>query len=249
MKNTLLLALLLAISYTKIFSQSAQSDFNLTEPTELSKRPKLTLWSTQYYIHKFQSSGKIPFVLSDGKETGLYADTCDFCASALEGTAFIEDSLGNITVINFEKTGEHSFVNCRACDKYAKSKLTVENFGKALWKISKGFGDGVLNYKLVPYRTIAVDKAMIPYGTVIFIPKVKGKPVLLPHGQKVIHDGYFFAGDTGGAIKGNHIDLFTGVFEGNPFIDVIQSNPTKTFEAFVITEQSIIDSLLFLHKK
>ena len=249
MKNTLLLALLLAISYSKIFSQSAQSDFNLTEPTELSKRPKLTLWSTQYYIHKFQSSGKIPIVLSDGKETGLYADTCNFCASALEGTAFIEDSLGNITVINFEKTGEHSFVNCRACDKYAKSKLTVENFGKALWKISKGFGDGVLNYKLVPYRTIAVDKAMIPYGTVIFIPKVKDKPILLPNGQKVIHDGYFFAGDTGSAIKGNHIDLFTGVFEGNPFIDVIQSNPTKTFEAFVVTEQSIIDSLLFLHKK
>jgi hypothetical protein len=65
----------------------------------------------------------------------------------------------------------------------------------------------------------------------------------------VIHDGYFFAGDTGSAIKGNHIDLFTGVFEGNPFIDVIQSNPTKTFEAFVVTEPSIIDSLLFLHKK
>jgi len=108
LKNTLLLALLLAISYTKLFSQSAQSAFNLTKPPELSKLSKLTLWSTQYYIHKFQSSGKIPIVLSDGKETGLYADTCNFCASALEGTAFIEDSLGNITVINFEKTGQHS---------------------------------------------------------------------------------------------------------------------------------------------
>jgi len=249
LKNPLLLTLLLAISCSKLFSQGSQSDFNLTEPSELAKLSKMSLWSTQYYIHKFQSSGKIPIVLSDGKKTGLYADTCDFCAAAVEGTAYIEDSIGNITVINFEKTGQHTFVNCRACDKYAKSKLSVENFGKALWKISKGFGDGVLNYRLVPYRTIAVDKAMIPYGTVIFIPKVKGKPITLPNGQKVIHDGYFFAGDTGSAIKGNHIDLFTGVFEGNPFIDVIQSNPTKTFEAFVVTEQSIIDSLLFLHKK
>jgi 3D (Asp-Asp-Asp) domain-containing protein len=167
----------------------------------------------------------------------------------LEGTAFVQDSLGNITILNFDKIGEKSVVNCRSCSKFSKSKLSVENFGKVLWKKSEGFGDGVLNYKLIPFRTMAVDKSIIPYGTVIFIPKVKGKPIILPNGLEVIHDGYFFAGDTGSAIKGNHIDIFTGIFDGNPFKDVIQSDPTKTFDAYVVKDQQVINLLKSKHVK
>lgn len=65
----------------------------------------------------------------------------------------------------------------------------------------------------------------------------------MPNGTKVTHDGYFFAGDTGGAIKKNHIDLFTGIFEGNPFPEVIRSNEKKTVDAYIVTDQSIIQSL------
>ena len=101
--------------------------------------------------------------------------------------------MGNITIFNFDKVGEKSVVNCRSCTKFSKSELAVENFGKVLWKKSEGFGDGLQNYKLIPFRTIAVDKSIIPYGTVIFILKVKGKIVSLPNGLDVIHDGYFFA--------------------------------------------------------
>ena len=231
------------------FAQNSQSDFSIKAPVDLAISTKKSLWSTHYYIHRFQSGGSIPLVLSDGKQTNLFADTCDFCTAALEGTAFVQDSFGNITILNFDKIGEKSVVNCRSCSKFSKSKLAVENFGKVLWKKSEGFGDGVLNYKLIPFRTMAVDKSIIPYGTVIFIPKVKGKPIILPNGLEVIHDGYFFAGDTGSAIKGNHIDIFTGIFDGNPFKDVIQSDPTKTFEAYVVKDQQVINLLKSKHVK
>jgi 3D (Asp-Asp-Asp) domain-containing protein len=249
MLKLLRLIFCLTILSSKTFSQNSQSDFSFNEPTDTTKLFKLTLWATQYYIHKFPSGGKIPIVLEDGKPSGLYADTCDFCAASLEGTAFITDSVGNVTVINYAKTGEETFVNCRECKKYSKSKLAVESWGKVVWKKTNGFGDGVLHYKLIPFRTIAVDKKVIPYGTVIFIPKVKGLMILLPNGQKVIHDGYFFAGDTGGAIKETHIDVFTGVCEENPFSDVIKSNAAKTFEAYIITDSTIISSLTKLQTK
>ena len=179
----------------------------------------------------------------------MYADTCDFCNASLEGTAYVRDSLGNINVINFARTVEEMFVDCRACKKYSKSKLKVESWSKALWNKSAGFGDGVKNYRLVPFRTIAVDPNTIPYGTVIFIPEAKGQLVSLPNGKQAIHDGYFFAGDTGGAIRKNHIDVFTGIYEGNPFPSVIKSNENKVFEAVIITDPNVIASLTALHFK
>jgi 3D (Asp-Asp-Asp) domain-containing protein len=241
-------AILIGLS-TVSFAQTSSTDFNFPEPDSSVLFTPLSLWSTQYYIHEFQSGGTIPIVYANGESSGLFADTCDFCTASLEGTAYVKDSLGNVTVINFAKSGDSSFVDCRACKKYAFSKLTVESWGKTLWTKSEGFGDGVKNYRLIPFRTIAVDKDIIPYGTVIYIPKVKGKTIELPNGEQVTHDGYFFAGDTGGAIKKNHIDIFTGIYTGNPFSDVIQSNEKSTFEAFVVTDASITNTLTELHIK
>lgn len=231
------------------FAQNPTDDFSFPEPESTVLSTPLSLWSTQYYIHEFQSGGTIPIVYATGESSGLFADTCDFCSASLEGTAYVKDSLGNVTVINFAKSGDSSFVDCRACKKYTSSKLKVESWGKTLWTKSEGFGDGVKNYRLIPFRTIAVDKDVIPYGTVIYIPKVKGQLVNLPNGEQVIHDGYFFAGDTGGAIKKEHIDIFTGIYSGNPFPDVIKSNESKTFEAVIVTDVSIINTLTEMHTK
>lgn len=231
------------------FAQTPTDDFSFPEPESTVLSTPLSLWSTQYYIHEFRSGGAIPIVYANGESSGLFADTCDFCSASLEGTAYVTDSLGAITVINFAKTGDTTWVNCRACKKYASSKLKVESWGKTLWTKSEGFGDGVKNYRLVPFRTIAVDKDVIPYGTVIYIPKVKGQSISLPNGEQTIHDGYFFAGDTGGAIKKNHIDIFTGIYSGNPFPDVIKSNESKTFEAVIVTDASIINALTEMHTK
>ncbi len=249
--HTLKLGFLIPFLLTSFFvsSQSNQSDFKIPPPKNLPDSNKVILWATQYYIHQMSSGFNISFKDVNGNSLGLYADTCNFCDAALEGTAFIKDSTGKITVLNFEKTGDTSFVNCRNCKKFSATKLNVESWGKALWRVSSGYGDGVKNYKLIPYRTIAVDNTFIPYGSVIYISLAKGKMIELPNGQKVEHDGYFFAGDTGGAISENHIDIFTGICLENPFPEIITSDSSKTFEAFLIQDINCITYLKALQTK
>jgi len=63
-----------------------------------------------------------------------------------------------------------------------------------------------LGCKVVAMRTAAVDVALIPKRTLLFIKETVG--LKMPDGS--VHDGYWYASDTGGAIKGARIDLFTG---------------------------------------
>lgn len=72
---------------------------------------------------------------------------------------------------------------------------------------AKGVGNlDSLGCKVVAMRTAAVDKNLIPKGSVLFIKETVG--LKMPDGSA--HDGYWYASDTGGAIKGQRIDLFTG---------------------------------------
>ena len=72
---------------------------------------------------------------------------------------------------------------------------------------AKGVGGlDSLGCKVVPMRTIAVDKQVIPRRTVIFIKETVG--LKMPDGRE--HDGYWYATDIGSAIKGPRIDLYTG---------------------------------------
>ena len=72
---------------------------------------------------------------------------------------------------------------------------------------AKGVGGrDSLGCRPVPLRTVAVDPTLIPRRTILFIAETVGMP--LPGGRT--HDGYWYASDTGGAIKGARIDLFTG---------------------------------------
>jgi 3D (Asp-Asp-Asp) domain-containing protein len=71
-------------------------------------------------------------------------------------------------------------------------------------------GVGVLDSlgcRVVAMRTAAIDAALIPKHTILFIKETVGLP--MPDGTA--HDGYWYASDTGGAIKGKRIDLFTGM--------------------------------------
>jgi 3D (Asp-Asp-Asp) domain-containing protein len=63
-----------------------------------------------------------------------------------------------------------------------------------------------LGCKVVPMRTLAVDTRVIPKRTVVFIKETVG--MKMPSGEA--HDGYWYASDVGGAIKGQRIDLYTG---------------------------------------
>ena len=63
-----------------------------------------------------------------------------------------------------------------------------------------------LGCKVAAMRTVAVDPKVIPRRTVLFIKETVGLP--MPDGTT--HDGYWYASDIGGAIKGQRIDLYTG---------------------------------------
>lgn len=63
-----------------------------------------------------------------------------------------------------------------------------------------------LGCKVAAMRTVAVDPNVIPRRTVIFIKETVG--LTMPDGSK--HDGYWYASDIGGAIKGLKLDLFSG---------------------------------------
>lgn len=72
---------------------------------------------------------------------------------------------------------------------------------------AKGVGNrDSLGCKVVPMRTVAIDPKVVPKGSVVYIPETVGLPV--PGGG--VHDGMWYASDTGGAIRGAVIDLFTG---------------------------------------
>jgi 3D (Asp-Asp-Asp) domain-containing protein len=86
----------------------------------------------------------------------------------------------------------------------------LETFGlKAT--LYHGGGRGIrdrdaLGCKVVPMRTAAVDGVMVHKGELIYIKETVGLP--MPDGR--LHDGYWYASDTGGAIHKGRIDLFTG---------------------------------------
>jgi 3D (Asp-Asp-Asp) domain-containing protein len=71
---------------------------------------------------------------------------------------------------------------------------------------AKGVGTrDSLGCQVVAMRTAAVAAA-IPRRTLVFIKETVGLP--MPDGRS--HDGYWYASDRGGDIKGARIDLFTG---------------------------------------
>ncbi|HEX7671798.1 MAG TPA: 3D domain-containing protein [Polyangiaceae bacterium] len=70
------------------------------------------------------------------------------------------------------------------------------------------WGRGALGTPITPLVTVAVDDAIIPMGTALYIPELDGLPVD-PAGSAV-HDGCFIAQDRGLRVKGEHVDVFTG---------------------------------------
>jgi len=72
-------------------------------------------------------------------------------------------------------------------------------------------GNDSLGCRPIPMRTIATDPRYIPRRTRVFIRETVG--MRMADGS--IHDGYWYASDTGGAIKGAKIDLYTGHGRGS----------------------------------
>jgi 3D (Asp-Asp-Asp) domain-containing protein len=67
-------------------------------------------------------------------------------------------------------------------------------------------GRGAMGKAITPLATVAVDPAVIPLGTRLFITELAG----LPRPDGSLHDGCFLAEDRGLRVLGRKIDVFTG---------------------------------------
>jgi 3D (Asp-Asp-Asp) domain-containing protein len=224
--------------------------FDFPEPTPETKEEELNLWATHYHVYSAESDAAgQPLLDKAGSELGPKLTIRNFCLAAVEGTVRVAGSTDDGAVYNYAGRGTIAQVDCSHIVPSLPANVRAE-LGRTRWALARGpFGDGVNEMILVPYRTIAVDSTRISYKSVIYIPQARGKEVTLPSGTVARHDGYFFAADTGGAIKQNHIDVFGGITKKNPFPDFIKSNSADTFEAFLINDPKISVVLEKLHHR
>lgn len=214
----------------------------------MSRATPVTLWATYYSIHRAQAvANGQPLLDLRGQPLGPRLSREDWCHAALEGTVQIMEFGGRTSVYNFAGRGNTPQTDCSPFFS-SLSSSTLERVNRVRFALAKNsYGQGTDGYRLVPYRTIAVDRTQIPIGSVIYIPEARGKIVTLPSGDRVFHDGFFFAADVGSGIKGNHIDIFIGTSMKNPF-PFITSRSTGTFRAFLIQDADIRQALFALHR-
>lgn len=236
---------------TNFVGTASAPTFNFPEPSILNPQFKRRLWATQYFIHPVNAvpSGQ-PLLDMSGQSLGPQVSPKDWCKGAIEGTMSVRSLDGKLTVYNFAGSGNGAQVNCQVV---LNSPQLSPAINKSRFTVARGpFGDGVRNLFLVPFRSIAIDKGQLNglrFETAIYVPAARGTKLTLPSGREVIHDGYFFAADTGGMIKDNHIDVFTGIVTSahNPFPQFLRSDPDETFDAFLVSDPQITAALKTMH--
>lgn len=218
--------------------------------SQISRKSRATpikLWATYYHIHQAQAVAEgEPLLDPAGRSLGVVLSHPDWCHAALEGTVQVQ-AAGTATLYNFAGRGATPQTNCAAYFK-SLSPAVLSQVNRVRFVASfSPYGYGTQQLKLVPYRTIAVDRSVIPIGSVVFIPAARGQVVMLPSGDRVYHDGFFYAADVGSNIKGNHIDVFLGTHPRNPF-PFVTSDAKQPFAAFIIQDGEIAQALARLHQ-
>jgi 3D (Asp-Asp-Asp) domain-containing protein len=107
------------------------------------------------------------------------------------------------------KTGNAVSFNRRDCECAPVCPRTGQKICFDVLELAKfPWGRGATGQPITPLLTVAVDSAVIPLGTSIYIPEYVGLPRDPDQGGK--HDGCFVAQDRGLRVQGQHVDIFTG---------------------------------------
>jgi 3D (Asp-Asp-Asp) domain-containing protein len=222
------------------------TSFDLPAPSQSSLERRYTLWATYYRLHQANiARSGYPMLDRQGNALGITLSHRDWCDAALQGSVQVMDGSRVLGTYNFAGRGTYQQVDCAG---FFPTLRTVQDTGRVRFGQASGpFGDGTAGFILVPYRTIAVDRSVIPIGSVIYIPEARGQWVTLPSGEQVVHDGYFYAADVGNAIQGNHIDVFAGTAQRSPF-PFVQSRSSSTFTAYLVTDPTIRTALDSIHR-
>lgn len=211
--------------------------FLLDAPSPQAMGPDLKLWATHYHTPIVKAapetiSAAFPLIGRKGDAISPPLLQRDWCEAALQGSVSVRQGSKSTAYVFVDSDGPEQ----TNCDEFLGSLSEgVKNATRRarFMAVSHPLGCGVRNLPLMPFRTIAVDPAMIPLESVIFVPELRGRTFTL-NGRDFIHDGYLFAGDRGGAIKGRHIDVFLVDDHFEPLEDLFASTDSRTFEAHVI---------------
>lgn len=247
MKFSILFVLLSFINGAIAFGQNSSDRFQFPEPHSSELKKNLTLWATEYHIHQAKAvANGFPLLDKFGHTLGVELTYDDWCNAALEGTVGVKTSEKNWSVFNYDSRAETTQVDCSR--KFPRLPQNVRvAMGKTRFVAPQGqFGNGYDGLIIQPYRSLAVDISVFPLRQVVYIPQARGITFTTPTGETVVHDGYFFTADKGGAIKGNHIDVFIGLSEKNPF-SFIKSRSDGTFNAYIVSNPEIEYQLLHSH--
>jgi 3D (Asp-Asp-Asp) domain-containing protein len=226
----------------------AQRAFAIPVPP-LQGMPRLRLWATYYYTHEAKPAvGGIRFRDRRGRSLSDPVDARDWCLAAVQGGVRAPWS-GTTVTLSLGGEGARLLVDCARILGDRVRGAWVGALGRSYFARARGpLGDGVLGYRLVPLRTIAVDPSVIPFGAVLYIPEARGVTLEVAPGVWVKHDGYFFAADEGPNIKGEHVDMFCGMSAESCFPDFATRSGGHSFDAYIIRDRSISTYLSKAHR-
>ncbi len=241
---------LAAVGWVSSSGMVGAQTFDLEPPAAAQMGSKLHVWATHYYVYaaKAAQSG-VEMIDAKGKRLGVALDEKDWCLGGIEGTFVITLPDGQRRTYNYAGAVGPKQADCAKF--FSKPAKWVTALNKQTYALTPhAYGTGAHGIKLVPFRTIAVDPSLIPLRSVVFIPDAVGTPIPLPDGGTAKHDGYFLAGDTGGAIRQEHLDLFTGTSRHRVFMRVAKASKPQTFsDAYIVNSEPIRQRLLAEHSR
>ena len=211
--------------------------FLLDAPSKEAIGPNLKLWATHYHTPEVEPaaatiSAAFPLIGRNGSPISAPLTHRDWCEAALQGSVSVRSGEINTAYVFVDSNGPEQ----ANCDQWLGSLSDgIKNATRRarFMKVNHPLGCGVRNHPLVPFRTIAVDPAMVPVESVVFVPELRGRAFRY-NGRDFVHDGYLFAGDRGGAIKGKHVDVFLDDKAGAALEDLFASVDTRTFAAHIV---------------
>lgn len=217
----------------------AALNFMLDEPGDaaLTAKKKTRLWATYYHMPTVRPSwtsvAAKPLIDRSGNAVSPPLSVKDWCDAAMQGSIWVDNGKDAPTAYMYVDSGGPEQV---ACDRYfgeLSGNIKSATRRARFQPFHHPQACDVRNIPLMAFRTIAVDRDRVKMGTVYYVPKLRGK-TFWSNGEFFTHDGYLIASDTGGAIEGNHIDMFVADAGVDPFPDLVYSNSSKTFEAYVV---------------
>jgi 3D (Asp-Asp-Asp) domain-containing protein len=232
----------------------AAADFSLPPPASPAPATQRMIWSTAYIAYLAnESSGADAVALTDmsGHRLGPQLPHADWCHAAMEGTVSVHQPDAGFRTFNFAGQSTAAATDCRDVFPHVGAGV-LEGTNRATFAAvppDAPYGLGVATFRLVPWRSIAVDATVFPVPTVLFIPSLRGTHFTLPDGRQMQHDGYVMAVDKGGAIRGVHIDFFKGPTRDDTPPAGLASDEGHRIAAFVITDEAVIGQLRQLHQR